>query len=431
MKTRLNLKFEKFEYDQNLNFIGNIYNGNLGNFFGKENVRFSQIIEVISFFDAENFLNPLSMNEKNVCYIIPVAVYYCPSDWTDRNFEGKYNKRSFFEYLNDDYLNDLKKNKALLLIDQSVEGYHDNWLWKWFHQKCDDYKISPSSIIYITGNQSAAEQYDIWLKNNNFSSGKLKVISSTSLQFYIYQTYRRNKMNIIFEDIVSYKKNNLDNVLLFDCLNLRPREHRVLTFLYLNHFNLLSRGKISFAPKHEWPIITNNVLKEYGLPLDIVEKSREPLKLNLSRKDNEYHNYVERILSEVYKDTWISIVTETTYFERENSVFISEKTFKPIACMQPFIIVGTKHTLKYLRKLGYKTFHNFIDETYDDLDDDERIAAIVKEIIRIQKIKNKIDWLNSMKDILEHNHRLFLSIEFKKTNENLEIIDYYQNYFRD
>jgi hypothetical protein len=124
------------------------------------------------------------------------------------------------------------------------------------------------------------------------------------------------------------------------------------------------------------------------------------------------------------------LITESSYFEYEHSVFISEKTFKPIACMQPFIIVGSKHTLKYLRKLGYKTFDGFIDESYDDCDDDIRFAAIIKSLEKIKQIDDKISWLESMREILEHNHKLFLSIGDSKSFEHQEITKYYENYFQ-
>jgi hypothetical protein len=98
--------------------------------------------------------------------------------------------------------------------------------------------------------------------------------------------------------------------------------------------------------------------------------------------------------------------------------------------MQPFIIVGSKHTLKYLRQLGYQTFDGFIDESYDDCNDDTRFAAIIKSLEKIKQIDDKISWFKSMKDILEHNHRVFLSIGDTASYEYQEITKYYANYFQ-
>ena len=99
--------------------------------------------------------------------------------------------------------------------------------------------------------------------------------------------------------------------------------------------------------------------------------------------------------------------------------------------MQPFIILGSKGSLKYLRKLGYKTFHPYIDESYDDLDDKDRFVAIVNAINKIKAIEDKASWYDSVRDIVEHNHQLFLSTNTRKSSEHTAIIKYYFNYFEE
>jgi hypothetical protein len=144
-----------------------------------------------------------------------------------------------------------------------------------------------------------------------------------------------------------------------------------------------------------------------------------------------YAMFITRIMKDMYLNTWVSVVSESTFFEYEHSVFISEKTFKPIACLQPFIIVGSKGTLKYLRKLGYRTFDGFIDESYDDCEDTDRIPAVINAIKKIQAIPDKTAWYESMRDILEHNQKMLLDIETKKSIEHEELIKYYSNYFKE
>jgi hypothetical protein len=66
---------------------------------------------------------------------------------------------------------------------------------------------------------------------------------------------------------------------------------------------------------------------------------------------------------------------------------------------------GNKHSLKYLRDLGYRTFNGFIDETYDGLDTWDRYDAIVKEIFKIKNMtqSQRLEWFMSMKDLLDYN----------------------------
>jgi hypothetical protein len=144
----------------------------------------------------------------------------------------------------------------------------------------------------------------------------------------------------------------------------------------------------------------------------------------------QYHQYITRILDHLYLSTWVSLVVESSFFDYEHSVFISEKTFKPIACMQPFIIVGSKHTLKYLKKLGYKTFEGFIDERYDELPTFERYDAIVESIKKIIAIKDKASWFESMRPILEHNYENLKKNATKTNPAVIRVEQAYNKYFK-
>jgi hypothetical protein len=63
-----------------------------------------------------------------------------------------------------------------------------------------------------------------------------------------------------------------------------------------------------------------------------------------------------------YYNTAISIVSETT----QNEWFPTEKTYKSLMLGHPFVVYGGQHSLKKIRELGFETFGNSIDESYDD-----------------------------------------------------------------
>jgi hypothetical protein len=71
-------------------------------------------------------------------------------------------------------------------------------------------------------------------------------------------------------------------------------------------------------------------------------------------------------------------------------------------------VLGDYGTLAELKRLGFKTFEPFIDESYDlEIDPKVRILKIEKEI---EKLKNKSieeihEWYYSIKDILLHNQK--------------------------
>ena len=65
-----------------------------------------------------------------------------------------------------------------------------------------------------------------------------------------------------------------------------------------------------------------------------------------------------------------------------------------------------------LRDFGYKTFHPYIDETYDTLvDDEQRITAIVNEIERLCKLSDSawIEWQHNVESIVLHNYNTLLN----------------------
>jgi hypothetical protein len=117
-------------------------------------------------------------------------------------------------------------------------------------------------------------------------------------------------------------------------------------------------------------------------------------------------DYISLINKQIMLDSWFTIVSEASFGDSEGTCFISEKTFKPIACYHPFIIFGNKGSLAHLKKMGYKTFSPYIDETYDTLPTWERLDAIITEVKRINSMsfEEKLIWYKGMKDILEHNY---------------------------
>lgn len=386
--------------------------------------------------DANDNIGVVNVNDNRYTgnYIISTCVAYHPNDWADG--PNTTSSKSLFEYLSPKFVKDLQNRKAMLLIDQSVEGYSVPWLWEWFHNKCELYNIDPASIMYFTGDQSCTDNYDRWCSANSVTT-KLNVFPSITLGMYIRLHYERNHLNINFDELLEYKSSNKDSISLFDSTNMRPRLQRILNFLTLFNEGLLDYGNISMPKKSDWGsmgMVHPQMLASHRLPANIIDLLEDKQYFARHSHDNNTEHYwvfVERILHDLYRNSWVSLISESSYFEREYAVFISEKTFKPIASLQPFIIVGSKDSLKYLRKMGYKTFHPYIDESYDDLPDEQRFKAVAEALKKIQNIEDKASWYNSMRDILEHNQRLFLSITKDEPSEWAAIKSCYFNYFKE
>jgi hypothetical protein len=102
-------------------------------------------------------------------------------------------------------------------------------------------------------------------------------------------------------------------------------------------------------------------------------------------------------------------------FKQFSPAFPTEKTYKAIGCGRPFIVASTPEFLKEFRQMGYKTFHPYIDETYDTIvNDQDRMTAIINEIERISKLPtdkfNKL--IAECEKIAQHN--ILIMAEAKK-----------------
>ncbi len=120
-----------------------------------------------------------------------------------------------------------------------------------------------------------------------------------------------------------------------------------------------------------------------------------------------------------YERTFVSLVSEST--SEDGVVYLSEKTFKPIAMGHPFIIVGSKGSLKKLKEIGYKTFERWFDESYDRMESySDRIDCImgILKIYKAKKPEQLIIIRKKMSKVIQHNFELFNKRRKNKGNEN-------------
>jgi hypothetical protein len=342
-------------------------------------------------------------------YVICSCVNHSPDDWTGYDPKVK----SFFHHLNEKYLTDLRNDNAFLMLDQSLEGYQTHWLWDWFHKECELFGVSPKRIIYVTGNMIADEVYDNWANENNITE-KMKVIPYPHFELDMgMTTWGRNKENsenpmINFKDHINHKTENLDNLKSYTCLNKRIRPHRVWFYNYLYHSGLLDKGLVSMNefPKHWY----NWEGKSFEIgELDEVSKNLPLLVYDKPNNELDDSYYINRFPEQFCLDTFMTVISEAHCGDSDQTMFLSEKTFKVIACHHPFIIMGNKDSMRMMRKIGYKTFNGFIDESYDSLPTHERLLAIIESIRKVDNIEDKLEWFKSMEEIIEFNYNKLMN----------------------
>jgi len=92
-----------------------------------------------------------------------------------------------------------------------------------------------------------------------------------------------------------------------------------------------------------------------------------------------------------------------------NEVFVTEKTFKPLLVGHPFLAIGGRFQLRHLHALGFKTFDNVVDESYDNAEYPlERQRLVIKELQRI--CNDNINLLDNTYDIRMHNRMVMYKL---------------------
>ena len=115
-----------------------------------------------------------------------------------------------------------------------------------------------------------------------------------------------------------------------------------------------------------------------------------------------------------YTDIFVDIVHES--YLSGTVFFCTEKTWRPILAHRPFIVAAGQGHLANMRRLGFKTFGDFWDESYDDLSMTDRIQAIIKLLATISSWSDAelVSKLTAMKPVLEHNYITFLQLTQNK-----------------
>ena len=270
-----------------------------------------------------------------------------------------------------------------------------------------------------------------------------EIINHQNVMGNLFNHGEKNELGYVSTDI---DENDLDNFrnkkfLSFNRV-LTPKYHRSKLFLDYNLYNLGEESSFSFLEYERirgyggWNWISEfKETNEYTL--ELIEKSIDLLPIQLDTKNWNDNRHIDNPItgfqtsntfkSELFLDSCINIVTETSF--QFNELFVSEKILKPIIMYQPFIVFSGYGYLKYLREIGFKTFGDFWDESYDDIEDfEKRYQKIISLILELnmKSIDELNDLYKSVKDICIYNRKHLFKIMEKieknfhkvRTNKN-------------
>jgi hypothetical protein len=388
------------------------------------------------------------------CFILPICCGGLDK-YLDILDDGGSGGKTFLHFLDERVRNLIRDNNGYILINYLHEGHIRQENYKELHNELLNYNIPANKVIFVSSNLNGKKQYETFCDNMPLlTKSKIHIIEANHMlesSVDIYNYVLDNNYNNDLDKVLPYKqsfvnKQDLDDVRdtirekYFLCYNRVIRDYRLALIAMIYKMGLQDKGIISLGAKEVdiafggvWPDYISDFIedkKQNEIVSDAVKKIKPlyPIDADSDIDANWIYKDGERWggavgqwtnFSHQYKRIYFNIVTESCY--NEDCIYMSEKIFKPISNLVPFIIVSTPFFLKKLREIGYKTFHPWINESYDEeVDNDKRFFMILDEIKRLCSMtKEEIHkWYYEMEDILLYNQEHFASYK-KQDGKNI------------
>jgi len=214
--------------------------------------------------------------------------------------------------------------------------------------------------------------------------------------YHFVMTHEVNKKQILPQPNLG----PTNRLYIADVLLGNPKPHRNTFFKLLRTNNMLDDCIVNLFGIYKSKFL-NQVDEKAQLIINAAQSERGYINTT-NQLDQGFVS--QHISMPIMNASWYSIVGETITVN--DCFFVTEKTAKPMMAGRPFIMLSGRHTLKHLQSLGFRTFSSVIDETYDEIvDDNERVAAAFGSFQKLAKL-DPIDVYQKLGDVLIHNQQI-------------------------
>jgi len=179
----------------------------------------------------------------------------------------------------------------------------------------------------------------------------------------------------------------------FICLNRKPHWHRQRLFARLQQHDLVNRGVVSMGSEsgvavralleldQHNDLAPNSTAQHYGITNDIAGLGPP----------------------EIWRRCFFDLVTETMW-DINHTGFVSEKIYKPILGMRPFVVYDPDGGETWLRDRGFETYRqDFRDISDHDPGDPESIINFLTDLVQQSRSYFSSKFL-AMREKIRFNH---------------------------
>ena len=445
----LNYTASRYNNDVNYGTYTENYYETLNKFFGesaggKQNSLYGYFFEADAYkgkieYEYDSIFSAIK-NDKKFIYIIkpnPNFFDLCGTfNYDELKDEVSITGNQFWKFISKRALDAIKTKKGIILIDYSLEPMLLKLHYKALNESLKFSGIDKNSIYIAVNAFNSKELYE---KEVNEEDRKFNVLNvgfclEHSSHYYQSSINLNHDLTMTNDKFIETKNVIRKNYFLMKING--PKLQRLKILIKMIDNDLTNLGDWSFSGERgiSSSMDFKQAIKDEEIK-DIIKienvLDNGPYKLESERNIPGGVSY-DWFYSKNYlpnMNSYFEICFESIFYEDRGVLTLTEKVFKPIVNFQPFLLIAPKGTLNLLKNLGFKTFEPFIDESYDNEENNnKRLLMIYDEIKKLCTLtKEEIhDWYWKMEDTLVHNHNHLLSIH-KNRMITEDTIDFLKN----
>lgn len=312
-----------------------------------------------------------------------------------------------------------------MIIHTFDRGWGTQWGWKQFEREITDHMLTrisqDSSRTVLINSVWYTKEVDLevrtWLQQNAWDQIVLVAMLDAAIpRREHYSEFQRpvyalgyypgaNALDLcaiyLDQTLDLSKYGNLLNPAVIDtafmCLNRKPHWHRRKLYRQLESFDLLSSGLVSMGHDSGSPVRTlsndvgsdivapNSEIDHYGIPNNVCD---------LGSPEN-------------WRRCFFNVVTET-FWDINHNYFVSEKIYKPVLGMRPFVVYDPDGGSQWLQDRGFETYErDFLDISDHDPANPDQLVLFLRDLSAQtpEYFKNKFSQLIPK---LQHNFDNFV-----------------------
>jgi len=344
-------------------------------------------------------------------YIYPIEIDMSISCPPYDNVELVERAKSYTYNIPDNILEDVNKGLCKIVFDFTHECYDITY-------KYNGNRDYTHYMITNTQNKYRLKKSDVLLACGNAKPYKDVGYNVVTVQNQLFMPVYQGDLFLEHkQENISTGKSNKFKLLTFMG---KPYYHRarLASFIYEN--NLKQHNIVSCLTPYD-----DFAISDWKKELRLSDNFLNTLPWEYDASTQEVHNDIKCNLTskaeqQAHMDSYISFVSETffDYTSNDENPFeldMTAKSTKPIVTMQPFILHAQIGALQYIKDLGFETFNNWWDESYDSITDHDKryehlidiyktlslmphdeLALMVKDMLPI--LKHNLDHYNDVRD---------------------------------